>query len=216
MNESAQITSRFDEALAYATELHRNHRRKGSEIPYLSHLLQVAGIVLEADGDEDQAIAGLLHDAIEDADRCGADDATVRAEIKEKFGERVYHMVDACTDTEPGSEKGGRTPEERLDEWFGRKRKYLANLPQKSPDALLVSMADKLHNSRAILRDYRIVGEAIWDRFTPGKADTLWYYMSLVDGYAEAWGDAAPSLLDELRTTVADLVEVAMRDTSLR
>lgn len=202
----------YDEALSYAADLHRNHFRKqgpestGPAVPYLSHLLQVSGIVLEYGGDEEQAIAALLHDAIEDAERCGRDEAEVRGEIESRFGERVYRMVEGCTDTEPGASKESIAPDDKLEEWRQRKTGYLGRLPAKPRDTLMVSMADKLHNSRAIVGDYTQVGEALWDRFTPGGEDTVWYYESLVSAYEQAWaGDREPALLEALRGTVGQM-----------
>ena len=158
------LTDRFDEALAYASRLHRAQMRKGTSIPYVSHLMSVCALVLEHGGTEDQAIAALLHDAAEDQGG-----AQTLAEIDGRFGKAVAAIVADCTDSwvEP------KPP------WRARKEAYLAALPHKPPASLLVSLADKTHNARAILADYRVIGPAIWDRFTGGRDGTLWYYGAL-------------------------------------
>jgi (p)ppGpp synthase/HD superfamily hydrolase len=158
------LTNRYDDALLYASELHREQARKGTSIPYLSHLLSVSALVLKNGGDEDQAIAGLLHDAAEDQ----GGEATLD-EIRHRFGERVATMVADCTDswTVP------KPP------WRARKEAYIASIPTKSRDSLLVSLADKTDNARAIMGGYRDIGDAIWAQFTGKKEGTLWYYQSL-------------------------------------
>lgn len=180
-------TDRFDDALVYASRLHRNQRRKGTDIPYVAHLLAVAALVIEHGGDEDQAIAALLHDAAEDQGG-----AATLAEIEARFGSAVARIVGDCTDSwcEP------KPP------WRARKQAYLEKLAAKPEASLLVSLADKTHNARAILADRRQVGEAIWDRFTGGRDGTLWYYRSL----AHCFGTVLPGpLADELQRTVAAL-----------
>ncbi|MBP0444514.1 bifunctional (p)ppGpp synthetase/guanosine-3',5'-bis(diphosphate) 3'-pyrophosphohydrolase [Roseomonas sp. SSH11] len=152
------------EAAMLAIRLHAGQLRKGTAIPYASHLFAVAALVMEQGGDEEQACAGLLHDLIED---CGAEH---EAEIRERFGPRVAGIVRACTDadTQP------KPP------WRARKEAYLAHLEEVSPDALLVSGCDKLHNARAIVADIRVHGaEAVFSRFTGGREGTLWYYASI-------------------------------------
>jgi (p)ppGpp synthase/HD superfamily hydrolase len=177
----------FGEALVYAHRLHADQRRKGPDgVPYVAHLVGTSSLVLEAGGDEDQAIAALLHDAAEDQ---GGED--VLQEIRERFGERVVRIVDGCSDTL-----------ERLKPpWRERKEAYLASLPGKPVDVLLVSCADKLYNARAILRDHRRVGDALWERFNASGAETMWYYRGLVEGFRaselESW------LVDELEQDVA-------------
>lgn len=165
------LTDRFDEALAYASRLHRDQRRKGTSIPYISHLLSVAALVLEHGGNEDQAIAALLHDAVEDQ----GGPETLEA-IRRRFGDTVAMIVADCTDAW----------EERKPEWRPRKEAYIAKLPGKDPSSLLVSLADKTHNARAILNDYRQLGDALWDRFNGGKDGTLWYYQTLATVFREA------------------------------
>lgn len=180
---------RFADALSFAVRRHGEQARKGGDrIPYVAHLLQICGLVLEAGRDEDQAIAALLHDAIEDAPPGEA--PSVRAEIRRRFGERVLRMVEACTDAD----------EQPKPPWRPRKERYLAHLPEASADALLVSSADKLHNARAILRDLRRVGEELWLRFSGGEEGTLWYYRALVTAYRDTGGTP---LLAELDRTVS-------------
>ncbi|MGX6646888.1 HD domain-containing protein [Maricaulaceae bacterium MS644] len=164
------LTSRYADALVFAATAHREQTRKGTAIPYLSHLMSVSALVLEYGGDEDQAIAGLLHDAIEDQGG-----AAMEAQIRERFGDRVAQIVRACTDSDA----------EPKPPWRARKEAYLATLRDKSDDALLVSQCDKLHNATAILNDARIIGPAIWDRFTGKRDGTIWYYQSLAAIFAE-------------------------------
>ena len=182
-----RLGDRFTNAMTYAAELHADQCRKGGEIPYVSHLLAVASLVLEHGGDEDQAIAALLHDAVED--QGGLDTLT---EIRNRFGDRVARIIDECTDayTDP---KGP---------WRQRKDEYLAAVAALSPDALLVSITDKLHNARTILADYREVGESVWSRFNGGRAGTLWYYRALVAAYAPR---GTSPLLAELDRTVREI-----------
>jgi len=169
------VGKRFRDALVWAAELHEDQRRKGGNIPYVAHLLAVAAIVLEHGGDEDEAIAALLHDALEDQLH-----KMSPGEIRARFGEKVEGIVEACTDGDP---------EEQRDrdqvKWRRRKEKYIAEIPHKSAGAILVSMADKLHNARSILEDYRVMGDALWPRFTTGKDGTLWYYRALLEAYGE-------------------------------
>lgn len=181
------LSPRFSGALEYAATLHREQFRKGTTIPYIAHLLSVAALVLEAGGTEDQAIAALLHDGPEDQ----GGEATLRV-IHERFGEPVARMVAACTDTY----------EDPKPEWRQRKEDYLAHLALVDDDALLVSMADKLHNVRAIAADYRVIGEAVWDRFSGAREGTLWYYRALVEAYRRR---APGPLLDVLDAGVTQL-----------
>jgi len=183
------LSSRFQDALTFAVELHNGHTRKGTNIPYIAHLLAVTSLVIEHGADEDEAIAALLHDAIED--QGGAE---TREEIRRRFGVRVVEIVDGCTDTDV-------TPKPP---WRPRKEAYLAHLRSASPSALLVSAADKLHNARAILADYRLLGESVWKRFKGGREGTLWYYRSLVTAFREA--AAAPlRLVEELDRIVSEI-----------
>ena len=164
-----RLGPKFFEALHYAAELHNNQVRKGGEIPYIGHLLSVAGLVLEADGNETQAIAALLHDSAEDQ---GGE--AVLAEIGTRFGPDVAAIVGECSDTV-------ETPKPP---WQQRKQRYIDHLGSASDDAVLVSLADKLDNARAILRDVRGVGPALWERFSVSDpASHLWYYRSLFAVY---------------------------------
>jgi (p)ppGpp synthase/HD superfamily hydrolase len=160
-----RLTQRFDEALAYAAEAHRTQTRKATAIPYISHLLAVAALVIEDGGDEDQAIAALLHDAVEDQ----GGQARL-ADIQARFGNRVADIVAGCSDTD----KVPKPP------WRERKVAYLEHLRTARPEALRVSAADKLHNARALLADYRTYGPALWHRFNASESDILWYYQALV------------------------------------
>ena len=182
---------RFEEALTYAARLHREQVRKGSGVPYLSHLLGVAGIALEHGASEDEAIAALLHDAVEDQGG-----APTLAEIRRRFGDAVADIVAACSDTDVVP----KPP------WRPRKEAYIAHLASASPSARLVSAADKLHNARSILTDYRRLGEAVWGRFTGGKEGTLWYYRALVQAFRAH--DPTP-LVDELERTVQEMERLA-------
>lgn len=186
------LSERYDEALVFAHRLHRRQTRKGCATPYIAHLLSVSALVLEHGGDEDQAIAALLHDAVEDQ---GGD--AVRREIRRRFGDRVAAIVDDCTDAD-------RTPKPP---WRARKEAYLNRLRTLPETSRLVVLADKVHNARTLLLDYRTVGEALWSRFTGRRAGTLWYYRSLV----EIFTAGAPSpLANELERTVAELERLAL------
>jgi (p)ppGpp synthase/HD superfamily hydrolase len=178
---------RFDDALVYASQLHRDQARKGTPIPYVSHLLAVAAIVLEHGGTEDEAIAALLHDAVED--QGGAE---TREAIRVRFGENVADIVDGCTDADI-------TPKP---EWKIRKKAYVADIACASRSVRLVSAADKLHNARAILADYRQLGEPLWGRFNGRRKGTLWYYRALADAFQ---GVESTTLTEELARTVAEL-----------
>lgn len=159
---------RFEAALVYANQLHSDHFRKGKRVPYVTHLLAVASLVGEAGGTEDEAIAALLHDAVED--RGGQ--PTLK-KIRELFGEAVADIVWGCSDTD----------EIPKPPWQQRKETYIAHLDQASPSVLLVSCADKLHNARDLLADYRSLGDAVWDRFNATKEQTLWYYGELLAAF---------------------------------
>lgn len=170
---------KLEEAYECALRWHQHQRRKGTEIPYISHLMQVAGLVLEAGGDEEQAIAGFLHDAVEDADN--VEEARLRKEeIEQRFGPRVLRLVLGCTD--------GNPEEKEEMQWRERKDRYLRHLRDAERDVALVSMCDKMHNARAILHDLRVEGPGLWDRFNAGKSGSLWYYRKLAHAY-NARGD---------------------------
>jgi (p)ppGpp synthase/HD superfamily hydrolase len=180
------LTIRFDEALAYAAEIHREQRRKGSGVPYISHLLAVTATVIEHGGGEDEAIAALLHDAVEDQGG-----PATREQIRLRFGERVAAIVDGCTDTDIVP----KPP------WGERKTAFVASLAAADGSVQLVVAADKLHNAGSTLADYRRLGDEVWDRFNGGRDGTLWYYRSAVDTL-----DKAPrTLIDLLQRVVSDL-----------
>lgn len=184
-------SKRFDDALLYAADVHRDQIRKGSGIPYIIHLLGVASIVGESGGSEDEAIAGLLHDAPEDHG------GVVRLEeIRDRFGDRVAEIVAGCTDTY----------EEAKPEWWGRKRAYITHLADAPEAVRLVSAADKLHNARAILADLRVLGDGLWGRFTGGKAGTLWYYRELVKTFRAS---GAGPVVEELDRVVGEIERLA-------
>ena len=190
------MTSRFDQALVFAAQLHKDQRRKGSGVPYVSHLLAVAALVIEHGGDEDEAIAALLHDAIEDQ---GGPKA--REEIRNQFGDRVTEIVDGCTD----SETIPKPP------WKDRKLAYIAHLADACASVRLVSAADKLHNARSILIDYRGLGEEIWQRFQGRKTGTLWYYRSVLDVLSQS---GKTPLVAELDRVVRELEQLAAPQSS--
>jgi (p)ppGpp synthase/HD superfamily hydrolase len=185
---SPRLTQKFVKAMQYAAEKHATQTRKGSDIPYLGHLLSVAGFVIDADGTETQAIAALLHDAPEDQ----GGEATL-AEIREKFGDDVADIVKECSDTL-------ETPKPP---WRERKENYVNHLAEASDGALLVSLADKLHNARAILRDFREVGDQLWQRFSvKDPKEHLWYYQSLLRVYKKRVNNW---MVDELREVIDKL-----------
>lgn len=187
------LTERSDLALVYARQRHNSQFRKSTEIPYLAHLMSTAALVLEAGGDEDQAIAGLLHESLEDREYTKA----TYEELVGLFGERVAGIVRDCSDAEPDEGVGKEA-------WRPRKEKYIAGLHHHSPDSILVSNADKLHNARAILADYRIHGERLWNRFKVEGKDQLWYYRSLANIYREL----GSPLADELERVVTELEDL--------
>jgi (p)ppGpp synthase/HD superfamily hydrolase len=193
-------SERFDAALAYAARIHRDQVRKGSGVPYVTHLLAVAALVGEAGGSEDQVIAALLHDAIED---CVAEIPDIREQLAARFGSAVLDMVEACTDTD----------EVPKPPWRPRKEAYLARLRAEPPGApaLLVSLADKLHNATTIRRDLQVVGDAFWERFRGGREGTIWYYTAV----AEAFAALTPGpLADELVAVTEEIGCLAARPPS--
>lgn len=159
--ESPRLTDRFEAALVYAHRKHQRQLRKTTSVPYVSHVLQVAGLVIEHGGTEDQSIAALLHDVIEDQGGAG-----VKDEIERLFGAEVLRIVAACTDAETKP----KPP------WRDRKERHLEELKTADAAVLLVSTADKIHNGRSIIADHAVEGERVWDRFNGGKDGTGWYY----------------------------------------
>src|SRR5947207_9085398 len=192
MSQGTTLTGTFERAVSYALHVHGGQRRKGGPIPYAAHLLGVCALVLEAGGDEEQAVAALLHDAPEDQ---GGRERL--EDIRARFGERVARIVDGCTDTY----------EQPKPPWRRRKEKYLASLHSKPAEVALVSLADKLNNGRALLRDHRDFGDALWGRFNAGREDQLWYYRALADSFAAMVTDGrlARPMVEELERVVSDL-----------
>lgn len=198
------LSARFTQALDYAREAHATQTRKGTAIPYLSHLLGVSALVLDFGGDEEQAIAGLLHDVIED---CGAKHEAI---VRERFGERVASIVLACTDSTEEAKSMLDTQAAKLADWRQRKIAYLHHLRETSDDALLVSCCDKLHNARAIVSDieHSGFGLAVFDRFTAKRDGTLRYYHSISRVFAERGVTAA----GQLDAVVARMYELGGAD----
>ena len=163
-----KLGARFLRAFQFAADKHAGQTRKASTIPYIAHLMGVASLVLEAGGDEDLAIAALLHDVVED---CGG--VPMLKEVRRRFGKRVAGIVDGCTD----AYEIPKPP------WRERKEAYLRRLKKENADTRLVSAADKLNNVRSILSDYRTLGESVWSRFNGGREGTLWYYRTLRDEF---------------------------------
>ncbi|HET9731388.1 MAG TPA: HD domain-containing protein [Acidimicrobiales bacterium] len=189
------LSERFDEALRYASWAHRRQARKATRIPYVAHLLGVCGTVLEHGGSEDQAIAALLHDVLED---CGAEH---EAPIRDSFGDGVADIVVACSDSVlPAGET--KPP------WKERKTRYLEHLRRSSASepAVLVSLADKVNNARAIRVDLTLLGPAVWGRFTRPKGDQLWYYAQLASAFEAVLPGA---LADELASIFTDIVDLS-------
>ena len=188
-----QTTPRFASAMVYAHQVHHQQRRKGTGIPYVAHVLGVAAIAMEYGADEDEAIGALLHDAAED----GGGEATL-AEIRARFGDVVADIVVGCSDSLV------EDPEDKLP-WRERKENYLAHLENASAAVCLVSAADKLHNVRSILRDYRDHGEDIWDRFQGRRDGTLWYYETVAEVLIRRYRSP---LTRDLRDAVNELMAV--------
>jgi (p)ppGpp synthase/HD superfamily hydrolase len=188
---TSQLTERFEEALVFAHQLHRLQVRKSSGVPYIAHLLSVTALVLEAGGSEDEAIAALLHDAVEDQGG-----AATGEQIRQRFGDIVTEIIDGCTE----SDTIPKPP------WQERKQSYLEHLHNASPAVLRVSLADKLHNARSLLADYYQQGESILTQFKGAKAGTLWFYRSIVRVYQE---HSANWQVQELERVVIQLEQLA-------
>jgi len=185
------FTLGFRKALDYAARVHAKQTRKKTGRPYIGHLMSVASLVMEYGGDEEMAIAALLHDAVEDQGGLPR-----LSEIRRKFGKRVAHIVDGCTDsyTEP------KPP------WLERKKSYVQRVSRESPEVLLVSAADKLSNVRETVHDLRVHGEAVFERFAGKKNGTLWYYRALVDEFRKT---GTHPLFEELARAVNELESLA-------
>ncbi len=188
-----RLSPLFEAALQFGLTAHKDHFRKGTNVPYVSHLLAVASIVLDYGGDEDEAIAALLHDSVED---CGVDPG----EIRRRFGDKAADIVVACSDSLE------KDPTKKADHQ-SRKEDYLRRLETAPSPVLLVSAADKLHNARSIVKDLREVGHAVWARFKGGKDGTLPYYKSLVKIFQNR--QERRTLVDELARTVSELQRLA-------
>jgi (p)ppGpp synthase/HD superfamily hydrolase len=188
---NVRLSPRYFEAVAYASGLHAGQTRKGTTIPYVTHLLGVSSLVLEALGDEDQAIAALLHDAAED---CGGEPRLV--EIEEMFGPRVASIVRGCSDSLV-QDPTVKAP------WRERKEEYIAHLQGVSPDLILVSCADKLHNARSLWTDIQREGAQTMERFNATGPEIAWYHTSLLDAFASR--SAPADLLIPLREVTENL-----------
>jgi (p)ppGpp synthase/HD superfamily hydrolase len=182
---------KFERALPYAAQVHWDQVRKGTSIPYITHLLAVASIVGENGGTEDEVVAALLHDAPEDQ----GGEARLW-DIRARFGDGVAEIVDGCTDTY-------ETPKPP---WRERKERYLAHLADTNGSVRLVSSADKLHNARTVLSDYRLLGEDLWTRFNGKKEGTLWYYRAIV-GVLQGDGP----VVEELDRAVTELERLSKK-----
>ena len=187
------LSSRFVKALGYAAKLHGRQIRKRTQRPYIGHLLSVTATVIEYGGDEEMAIAALLHDAVEDQGG-----APRLREIRRKFGKRVAHIVDGCTDTD----------QQPKPPWLERKRAYVARVGREGADVRLVSAADKLSNARETLHDFRMHGEEVFERFTGKKSGTLWYYRALVEAFRCAGSNPLVEELDRVVTELESLTGV--------
>jgi (p)ppGpp synthase/HD superfamily hydrolase len=189
--DASLLSPRFEEALVYAARLHSRQRRKGTAIPYVSHLLGVASLVLENGGDEDGAIAALLHDAVEDQGG-----RPTLEEIRRRFGDRVAFIVEGCTDTDTVP----KPP------WRQRKEAYVSHVRHAPAEVRRVSAADKLHNARTILADLRRNGDEVWARFTADRDGVLWYYRSLATVFLET---DVGFLAEELDRVVKEIERVS-------
>uniref|UniRef100_B8HM59 Metal dependent phosphohydrolase n=1 Tax=Cyanothece sp. (strain PCC 7425 / ATCC 29141) TaxID=395961 RepID=B8HM59_CYAP4 len=190
------FSQRLNDALEFAAWLHRNQKRKGTETPYITHLVAVCLIAQEYGADEDEAIAALLHDAVEDQGGL----PTLHL-IRERFGERVAAIVEACSDSIADTSQG----ENKLP-WQQRKLAYIDHIATASPSVRLVSAADKLHNAMSILRDYKTLQDELWQRFSGRKDGTLWYYRSLVQAFRQV--EVTP-LVERLDQVVTELEHLA-------
>ncbi len=189
------LSQRFTSALAYAAELHAEQERKVSGSPYMAHLLRVAGIVLEYGGNEDEAIAALLHDAVEDQGGM-----PVLEEIRRRFGDAVAETVLGCSDTHVRP----KPP------WQERKQAHVDYVYGASPSVRLVVAADKLDNARSLVREYRVRGESLWNFFHGGRDGTLWYYDAMLAALKDA---GVTALVDELERTLVEMRTIVEEGT---
>jgi hypothetical protein len=183
-----KISKQFDDALQFAAQLHREQTRKATTTPYISHLMAVAGLVMEFGGNEDQAIAALLHDAIEDQSEGFGGPDKLRTEIVRRYGTSVLSIIDAGTDADTVPKRP----------WEERKTAYIEHIPAMAADAALVSICDKLHNARSIVVDYLTLGDAIFERFNAGKDRTLWYYAEVTKSFMTHHRQPASGELDRV------------------
>ena len=204
------LSSRFDDALLLASEHHRRQMRKETETPYLSHLMAVSALVLENSGTEDEAIAGLLHDAVEDAE----DIATLtelRRRISDDFGDVVLDIIEACSDSDASEKAQEHTLSitERLEGWKARKSRYVDHMRTAPGEVLLVSASDKVHNARAIVRDLETVGRRVFQRFRAGEELTIDYYRRLAEVFTTRVVDEPRIdwLAKELHRRVAEMAK---------
>lgn len=167
-NTNPLYSPAFDEALAFAADVHRHQRRKGSELPYITHLFGVCTLVWQYGGDETQAIAGLLHDSVEDGG------AAVLGRIREKFGDRVAGIVNAASDSVT-DDPADKAP------WRERKERHVEHAAEVSSEAALVIGCDKLHNLTNTVADYERDGAEVFDKFNGGADGTRWYYRAMRD-----------------------------------
>src|SRR6185436_2634951 len=175
------LSKRFEKAFQYANKVHKGLFRKGTKILYISHLLGVVSIVLQYGGNDDEAIAALLHDAVEDGGGKKRLD-----EIRTQFGSKVAIIVKECSET----------MERPKPEWSIRKEQYIAHLAHASKSARLVSAADKLHNVRSLISDYNMIGDKLWKRFNSQKTKQLWFYRSVVDALKKSGSSPIVGELD--------------------
>jgi (p)ppGpp synthase/HD superfamily hydrolase len=185
--ETPRLSQRFAQALTYAFHLHQYQFRKGSTVPYISHLISVAALVLEDGGDEDAAIAALLHDAIEDQ---GGN--AIRNEVRQQFGDSILHIVEACTESD-------ETPKLT---WKQRKLQAIAQIQHAEPAIQRVIIADKLHNLRCIWADWQRQGDRVWQRFNASPTDILWFYQTCVDTVGDRLDSPMVTELRNLLTTL--------------
>lgn len=191
MSKKVKLGSRFEEALIFATRMHADQTRKQSDVPYIAHLLGVASLVLEDGGDEDEAIAALLHDAVEDQGG-----VRILEEIRTRFGDKVARIVEFCTDayTQPKAA------------WRNRKETYLASIEFGDTSAWRVALADKVYNAKTTLRDVLKDGDRAWTKFNGGKEGTLWYYQELLKKFSKVYRG---ELFEEYKEVVERLISAS-------
>lgn len=176
------LSNRFEEALVFAHRLHIGQTRKGSDVPYITHLMNVASLVGEFGGDEDAMIAALLHDAIEDQGG-----QQTREQIAERFGEQIAAWVEDCSDTN----------EVPKPPWRARKEAFIARIASLDPSVRLVVAADKLHNAQTVARGHAVEGDAVWERFKGAREGSLWYYRAALEALKADWDHPILAALEE-------------------